>query len=435
VICRSRQLLRGNRSGLRACAEVLQALRGDAEEDGKERHGMSDTLTIRSTGRRIVVAGGGIAGAEAALTLALGLPEDDVLLVGRWPSVRLLPDLVYVPFGVSPRRIDIPLDRLAEHGVEHVVAEIDRVDVTTRTLHTSAGPIEFDILVAAPGAKAREHGHHSLRSLDDATRLAENLAALVHEARDGEPRTITIRAESEDSWTAPACETAMLIGNWVQAQGLAEHVDVLLATSDSNAFEWFGPIAETEVDAALARAGVHVATGVPSGRFDELGGDVIIEFGALEPRTIDGLPGRGPSGWYESQRSFEVARCVFVIGDAINLPYRAGFATAWQARRVLRALGGDLDRLGDAVDGLPKDSVEYQMDLGDGVLRARVARADDLGHPFLGHDADLDIEHGGRPDKLFGLLLHERVIAGADHTFDAPLAYRELLREQQALSH
>jgi hypothetical protein len=394
---------------------------------------MSATLHIRSTGRHIVVAGGGIAGAEAALTLALGLPEDEVMLVGRWPSVRLLPDLVYVPFGVSPRRVDIPIERLERHGVRPVVAEIERVDVTTRTLHTSAGAIEFDVLVAAPGAQAREHGNHSLRTLDDAERLAEGLARMARDARDGEHRTITIRAESDDAWTAPACETAMLIGNWVRSQDLDDRIDVLLAASDSNAFEWFGPIAEVEVDAALERAGVHVATDVPTGRFDELGGDIVVEFGALEPRTIDGLPGRGPSGWYESQRSFEVARCVFVIGDAVNLPYRAGFATAWQARRVLRALGGDLSRLGASIDGIPTTSVEYQMDLGDAVLRARVSRADDLGHPFLGHDAELVIEPGGRPDKLLGLLLHERVIADAAPDFDAPRAYRELLREQRAV--
>ena len=380
---------------------------------------------------RIVVVGGGIAGAEAALTMAIGLPNAEVTLIGRWPSIRVLPDLVYVPFGVSARRIDVPVDHLLPHGVRSIIAQVERVDIRRRVVHTSGGEVGFDVLIAAPGATPKEHSSRSLRTLDDALRIQAQLAELVGAVRGGERRTITLRAESEDSWTAPACEMALLIGAWVRAMGLGDRVETLLATADRDVFEWFGPVGEVAVESALRRSRVQVATGVPAGRFDELGGDLVIDFGALEARAIDGLPGRGLSGWYEPSPSFEVAPNVFVIGDAVNLPYRAGFATAWQARRVLRALGGDSARLGLLVDGIPSDAVEYQMDLADGVLRARVGCADALGHPFLGHDADIDVVSGARPDKLAGLLLHERVLPRDDGTHDAPLAYRDALRSRQ----
>ena len=132
-------------------------------------------------------------------------------------------------------------------------------------------------------------------------------------------------------------------------------------------------------------------------------------------------------GWYETTPSFSVARDAFVVGDAIDLPYRAGFATAWQARRVLRALGGDLARLGPTIDGIPSDAVEYQMDLADGVLHARIDCADTLSHPFLGYDAEIDVAPGARPDKLVGLLLHDRVLRWDSPSHDAALAYRDLL--------
>lgn len=384
-----------------------------------------------SASRRIVVVGGGIAGAEAALTLAIGLPTAEVTLVGRWPSIRLLPDLVYVPFDISSRRIDVPVADLLPHGVRSVVAEVERVDMGRKVVHTSRGEIEYDVLIAAPGAEPREHEHHSLRTLDDAVRVREELRRIVEDARAGERRTITIRSRSDDSWTAPACEIALLIGAWIRSVRLEDRIETLIATTDHEVFEWFGPMGEVAIDAAMRRSRVRVATGVPEGRFDQLEGDMILQFGALQPRAIDGLKGRGPSGWYETNASFEVDRDVFVIGDAVKLPYRAGFATAWQARRVLMTLGGDPSRLGLMVDGIPSSAVEYQMDLADGVMRARIECADTLQHPFLGHDAEVEVIPGTRPDKLVGLLLHDRILRWHAQTHDAPLAFRDALRERE----
>lgn len=393
---------------------------------------MADHTTDNRAGkpRRIVVLGGGIGGAEAALTLAIGLPGDEVTLVSRWSSIRLLPDLVYVPFGVSARRIDVPISSLLPHGVRSVVADVERVDPAAKVLQTSEGLIRYDVLVAAPGAQQRGPRAHGLRSLDDAQRVRRELAQLVREAKDGERRTITIRAASEDSWSAPACELALLAGAWIRSQGLEDRVETTLVTSDDNAFEWFGPVGESTIDAAMRRARVQVVTGVPAGRIESIDGDVVVEFSRLTARVIDGLSGHGASGWYEPDSAFRVAPDTYVIGDAIRLPYRAGFATAWQARQVLADLGGDPCKLGLTVEGIPSEAVEYQMDLADSVLRARVDHAGTLAHPYLGHDADINVAAGGRPDKLQGLLLHDRVLRWERAVHDAPLAFRDVLRDQ-----
>lgn len=375
--------------------------------------------------QRICVIGAGIAGAETALTLAIGLPGARVTLVGPGTSIAVLPNLVYVPFGIDPGRIDVPIADLAQHGVAHVDAMVHRVDVDRRVLVTTAGDIEYDVVVAAPGATPRQSSPDSLRSLEDALRIREQLDALAGHSASA---TISVIAESDDSWTAPACEMALLLGAWLRASEQDRRIELLLETSDTEVFEWFGREASDIVTAALRRSRVHIATGVPSGRFDELGGDLVIRFGALEARRIDGLPGWTPAGWYRTDRDFRVAPNTFVVGDAIDLPYRAGFATAWQARRVLAVLGGDLRRLGMEIDGIPRDCAEYQMDLADSVLRARVTHADHFGHPFLGHDADVSTVAGARPDKLAGLLLHDRVIRWRATHHDAPLAYRDALR-------
>jgi hypothetical protein len=262
--------------------------------------------------------------------------------------------------------------------------------------------------------------------------VRNELNQLVRDADDGSRRSILIRSASEDSWTAPACELALLTGAWIRSRGLEDRVETNLVTSDRSAFEWFGPDGEATIDAAMRRARVNVTSSIPAGRFDSLEGDLRIDFGRLTARTIDGLPGHGASGWYEPDVGFRVAPDTFVIGDAIKLPYRAGFATAWQARKVLAELGGDPLRLGLAVDGIPSDAVEYQMDLADSVLRARLVHAGTLARPFLGHDADIQVAAGGRPDKLQGLLLHDRVLRWNPSVQDAPLAFRDVLRDQAA---
>jgi hypothetical protein len=390
---------------------------------------MSDSC---ASSPRIVVLGGGIAGTEAALTLAAGCADAHVTLVGRWPSVRLLPDLVYVPFGISARRIDLPLADLLPHGVHAHVADVIAVDAERRFVTTTTGTIAADIIIAAPGAMERERSGHGLRTLDDALRLRGELARAVDAARNGRRQQITVQTGMDDSWTAPACELAILMGAWLRAQRLDRSIEVLLATADREVFEWFGTAGNDAVEAAMRRSRVRVATGVPLGRFDELGGDVVVEFGPLRARSIVGLPGLGANGWYGSGTSFEVAPGVFVIGDATSMPYRAGFATAWQARAVLRALDGNPSRLGLEVDGIPSDSVEYQMDLADGVMHARIPVASSLAHPFLGHDAEIDVRAGSHPDKLAGLLLHERILRWAPRVHDAPLALRDALRQLHA---
>ena len=70
------------------------------------------------------------------------------------------------------------------------------------------------------------------------------------------------------------------------------------------------------------------------------------------------------------------------------------------------------------------------MDLADSVLVARISHADRMSHPFHGHDAEVSVVAGARPDKLAGLLLHDRVLRWRAKPADAPLAFRDELRRR-----
>ena len=377
-------------------------------------------------GRRIVVIGGGIGGAEVALTLAIGCPDDEVLLVGRWPCVRVMPDLVYMPFGVSQRRIDIPLDELRRFGLEWKQAEVGLVDRGRSVVVTDHGEIPYDELVVATGAQLREHDPHGMRSLDDAMRVQRELEAVCDAAENGAPRTIAFLIDG-DGWSAPACELAFLTTHWVRARGLDRRINVIVATSDGAVFDWFGAEVERIVADRFEQLGVETLTQVPPGRLGSIDADLRIRFGGLQAVTVPGVPGRTANGWYRPDDSFAVAPHIYVVGDATHLPYRGAFAASWHARRVLTALGGTVESLGEMLDDVPVESVEYQMDMGDAVMCVRVPHGESIQRTFLGHDTSVRVDEGGWPDKLVGLTLHDRVIARHVTTVATPRAWRDEL--------
>jgi hypothetical protein len=181
-------------------------------------------------------------------------------------------------------------------------------------------------------------------------------------------------------------------------------VSVTLVTAELQPFQWFEPdIADVVVD-TLAVLGVELATGVPEARFDDLIGDVVIDFGRLEARHVAGLPGRDEHGWYATDGDGRVHQHAFVVGDATCHGFKCAFAVAWQARRMLQALGGSLDALGSHVGGVPIDAVEHHVDLGMRTLRIRLPVAAKLQDPWLGHDATVQLDDAP-PDRLAGLLL------------------------------
>ncbi|MCZ4495852.1 MAG: hypothetical protein JWM25_435, partial [Thermoleophilia bacterium] len=98
---------------------------------------------------------------------------------------------------------------------------------------------------------------------------------------------------------------------------------------------------------------------------------------------------------------------------------KAAFVTAWQARRVLADLGGNLERLGSSTDGVPHDTVIYEMDLGGETLVVRLA-ADDLMIGAQLRPAEVSLEPAV-PDKLRGLLTRALLLQGHEGSAAARL--------------
>jgi NADH:quinone reductase (non-electrogenic) len=106
--------------------------------------------------QRVLVLGGGFAGLYLARSLARRLDGSGsaaIRVVDRaqsmtfWPMVpEVVPGAIQAPHVVRPLR-----EELVRAGVEYVQAEVTGADCAHRVVHTSAGDMDYDILVVALG--------------------------------------------------------------------------------------------------------------------------------------------------------------------------------------------------------------------------------------------------------------------------------------------
>lgn len=110
--------------------------------------------------QRVVIVGGGMAGAVAAKTLRMTAPEIEVVLVERNRSYTAQPGANWVLGG--SRRIGenrLTYDRLeSAYGVKMIYDAALELDVAAKRLVLASGTVPYDYAVAAPGIAFRTAG-------------------------------------------------------------------------------------------------------------------------------------------------------------------------------------------------------------------------------------------------------------------------------------
>lgn len=310
---------------------------------------------------RVVIAGGGVAGLEAALAL------DD--LAGDRARIELVApnhDFVYRPVTIlEPFReavaehFTVP-DILAGTAIRHRARSVAWIDRAQRLVHTDSGPaIPYDVLLLCPGAQARPRYPQAATvtggSGDPVVR------SLVADADGGAIGRVAFLVPGAGAWQLPLYELALLLADRARARGAALSISIF--TPEAMPLEAFGERAGRYAESLLEEAGVElvlralcrvpdphslIVDGSDTWHFpghraprpaDRRTFDRIIALPRLVGPHLRGVPAVS-DGFIpvDSHGRILGAKAEFAAGDATNSPVKHGSVAAQQADAAARAI-------------------------------------------------------------------------------------------------
>jgi sulfide:quinone oxidoreductase len=313
----------------------------------------ADTQPTATKPFEVVIAGGGVAGLEAALAL-----RD---LAGERVALRLVapvPEFVYRPmtvrepfsYGAAQR---YPLEPIArEVGAELVQDTFAWVDADARVAHTETGAeLAYDALVLALGARAHPRYEHAL-TIDD-RHLDETLHGLLQDVEGGYVRRLAFVAPGRMAWPMPLYELALM--TTARAYDMQVELSSTIVTPEDSPLAIFGTAASEAVAERLQRAGIETIHSAyveipragelvinPGDRHVQV--DRAIALPELYGPAVRGIP-LGEHGFIRVDAHGRVpgVQDVYAAGDAIDFPVKQGGIGAQQADTVacsIAALAG-----------------------------------------------------------------------------------------------
>ena len=308
----------------------------------------------------VLVAGGGVAGLEAAFALReLAGDRVRVTLLATGEDYVERAWSVGEPFS-SSHADRFSLARLAAQAEAELVHDsLVAVDVARRMAHTAGGlQVDYDALMVCVGASTHEMFEHATH-VDDG-RMDELLHGLVQDVEGGLVRRLAIVVPAPMPWPFPAYELALMASE--RAWDMQADMDIILLTPERAPLEIFGAPASRALSELLAGRRIEVVTSAyceipraqmviahPRGR--TIAADRVIALPQLRGPALEGLPQDGggfiPVDEYGQVRGVEG---VWAAGDATDTPIKQGGVAAQLADTAARAIAA---RAGAPLQALP----------------------------------------------------------------------------------
>ncbi|MGZ4297174.1 MAG: FAD-dependent oxidoreductase [Solirubrobacteraceae bacterium] len=370
---------------------------------------------------RVVIAGGGVAGLEAAFALR-------ELAGDRVATTLLTPgdEFVYRPLSIGEPFSSTHAERYAlaplaaAAGAELVQDTLASVDPRNQVVRTGAGAkLGYDALLVGLGAAMQPVSQHAT-NVDDA-RMDELLHGLVQDIEGGYVRRLAIVVPGPMPWPFPAYELALMASE--RAWDMQTDLDVTLMTPERAPLEIFGAEASGAVARMLADRRIEVVGSAyceiprsqlvvvhPGGR--SVAADRIVAFPQLVGPDVDGLPSDGggflPVDEYGRVRGVQR---VWAAGDGTDYPVKQGGVAAQLADTAAESIA--------ALAGVTRDVRPFSP-IVEGVLitggTPRYLRATPAGRDSDGESVFTELARGATPPKIaaryLGPHLAGRVSAG-----------------------
>ena len=247
----------------------------------------------------VLIAGGGVAGLEAAFALQ-HLAADRV----RVRVISVGTDFIYRPLAIGEpfnrsHAAHTPLRQLVEEaGAELICDALVKVDVTARRAQLASGAeLDYDALLVATGA-ILDPIHDHATGIDDA-RIDDLLHGLVQDIEQGYLHRLAVIIPSPPPWPLPAYELALMASE--RAWDMQADLEVTLVTPEPAPLDVFGPVASRALATLLGERRIEVISSSwcevpdsrsvlihPGGR--QLACDRILALPTLRGPDLGGLP-------------------------------------------------------------------------------------------------------------------------------------------------
>jgi sulfide:quinone oxidoreductase len=288
---------------------------------------------------RVLIAGGGVAGLEAALTLRdLAADVTDVTVLAPEETFEIRALSVRDAFGSRPPQKHRLADLAADAGFVLEVGRVASVDPDARVVTTDSGAsLSYDALLLAIGARAERALPHA--GMFGGPEHAEAVHGMLQDLEVGAAKRIAFVAPPGNTWPLPLYELALLTSERARSLGL-DDVSIMVVTPEERPLQIFGDEASAAVSELLAERGISVLnstavgaeTRVPAveaaGR--RLPVDRIIALPVLRGPAIPGLPA-DEHGFLPVDAEQKVVDGVWAAGDGANFPIKQGGIAAQQA--------------------------------------------------------------------------------------------------------
>ena len=302
-------------------------------------------------GRRVTIAGGGIAALEAILALRALVPEIEIELMAPRSAFEFKPVSVLEPFALAETP-ELELERFAEeHRVAVVRDTLAGVDPDARTVATGRGGRRgYDLLLIATGAVALQGvpGAQPFRGRSD----YERVARLLEEYDRRQLRRLVFAVPSNSAWTLPVYELALLTSKELRGRGAAG-AELVIVTPEPAPLSLFGQRASAEVADLLRTAGISIKTSTHPRRFE--GGilhavpesairtDRVIALPRLVGHRLTGLPS-GNEGFIPTDEHARVngVQHVYAAGDVTDFPVKQGGIACQQADAAAETIASEV---------------------------------------------------------------------------------------------
>jgi NADH dehydrogenase FAD-containing subunit len=312
----------------------------------------------------VVVLGGGFGGLEAAFELGrVAGKRVRTTLVSDQDHFLFKPNSIYVPFGLDPERLRVPLARpTGRKGIEFVQAHAHEVDPEARRLVVDGRALPYDFLVIATGAGMRAEevpglGEHAISTWtpDDMLRLRDAFAELVAAAGRGERRRVLFLVPPNNKCAGPLYEVVLMLETWLRRRDARRGAEITWATYEDSYIQAFGPRLHDVVEREFDRRGITGHYGltvdrvgsdvVTFGNGQALGYDLLVSFPPYVASTsFAGLRSddRGFLATEQASRRLVDHPEIFAVGDAGDFPVKQAFLAFLQADAAAAHLADEI---------------------------------------------------------------------------------------------